>query len=119
MNMDPLNEHYRTGAAKVAKVAIVPPQAHQGIESAIERFKAALPGWWYTLGECERSCDASCAPTRESQDLALIPFDERFNSGFHCDLPQPSTLADALGAVAHLALLARLVARRQREEAKP
>lgn len=87
--------------------------AHHGIEAMIARFKTALPGWWYTLGECERSCDASCAPTRASADLALIPFDERFNSGFHCDLPQPSTLADALGAVMGEALSAKAVARKE------
>lgn len=78
-----------------------------GLERMIGRFKQALPGWWYTLGECERSCDASCAPTRESDDLALIPYDERFNSGFHCDLPQPCCLSDALYVVMQEALAAR------------
>lgn len=87
---------------------VTEPQS--GLEAAIASFKAALPGWWYTLGECEKSCDASIAPTRDSEDLALIPFDERFNDGFHCDLPQPSCLVDALGAVTRQAGIARRVA---------
>lgn len=66
------------------------------LENAIAEFKSALPGWWYSVCECQVSCDASCAPTVESPDINLIPRDERFDSGFHADLRQPSTLADAL-----------------------
>ncbi|WP_257540618.1 hypothetical protein [Sphingobium sp. CFD-1] len=87
--------------------------AERGLEAMIARFKQALPGWWYSLGECEKSCDASCGPTRDSDDLALIPHDERFNSGFHCDLPQPSTLAEALDVVREEALSARFIAQRR------
>lgn len=71
----------------------------EGLERAIRQFRTALPGWWFSLGECDVSCDASCAPTRASSELALIPIDERFNEGFHVDLPHPSTLADALREV--------------------
>ena len=70
-----------------------PHDCHTGIESAIAEFRTRLPGWWYSLGECQVSCDASCAPTSHSGDTALIALDERFNSGFHADLTQPSTLA--------------------------
>jgi hypothetical protein len=77
------------------------------IEQAIREFKTALPGWWYSLGECEVSCDASCAPTRQSPDLALIEKDARFDSGFHCDAEQPSTLAIALRDVMEQALKAK------------
>lgn len=69
------------------------------LEAAIARFKRDLPGWWFSVGECQVSCDASCAPTRESEHMALIPQDERFNSGFHVDDPQPSSLAKALDIV--------------------
>jgi hypothetical protein len=69
------------------------------LESAIAEFKAALPGWWFSLGECQVSCDASCGPTRESPHIYLIPYDHQFNEGFHADLPQPSTLATALRTV--------------------
>lgn len=69
------------------------------LELAIARFKHDLPGWWFSIGECQVSCDASCAPTPESPHIALIDRDDRFNSGFHADLEQPSTLAHALHAV--------------------
>lgn len=78
-----------------------------GLEAAIVLFKASLPGWWFTVGECQVSADASCGPTRESPDIALIPKDERFDSGFHVDLPQPATMADALRVVMEEALQAK------------
>ena len=80
------------------------------LEATIASFKAEFPGWWYSLGECEKSCDASCAPTRESEDIGLIDLDERFDSGFHADLPQPSTLAQALETVMMEARTATLAA---------
>jgi hypothetical protein len=43
-----------------------------GLETAIAEFKAKLPGWWFSLGECQVSADASCGPTRESPHIALI-----------------------------------------------
>lgn len=79
-------------------------QTHLGLEEAISDFKKALPGWWFSLGECQVSCDASCAPTSESEHIDLIPLDDRFNSGFHVDLLQPSTLAEALRTVQNEAL---------------
>lgn len=66
-----------------------------GLESAIAEFKAALPGWWLSTCEGQVSCDASCAPTVESEHIALIERDRRFTDGFHVDL-----MADALAAVA-------------------
>lgn len=69
------------------------------LEAAIKRFKADLPGWWFSVGECQVSCDASCAPTPESPHIALIVRDPRFDSGFHADLEQPSSLAEALDSV--------------------
>lgn len=82
-------------------------KCHEGIENVIARFRRELPNWWYSLGECQVSCDASCAPTSESPDLALIPKDDRFNSGFHVDVPQPSKLSSALLIVLHEALAAK------------
>lgn len=80
---------------------------HEGIEKVIEKFREELPNWWYSLGECQVSCDASCAPTSLSPDIGLIPQDERFNSGFHADVPQPSKLSHALLIVMHEALAAK------------
>lgn len=68
----------------------------QGLEMAIIAFKLALPGWWFTVGECQVSADASCGPTRDSPHIALIPVDRRFDDGFHADLPQPASMAAAL-----------------------
>jgi len=79
-----------------------------GLEQAIAGFKAALPGYWYSVGECQVSADASCGPTRESDDLELIERDCRFDDGFHVDLLQPATMADALRHVMGEALAARV-----------
>lgn len=81
--------------------------APDGMELAIVMFKEALPGWWYSVGECQVSADASCGPTRESDDIELIPLDRRFDDGFHADLPQPATMADALRTVMQEALEAK------------
>jgi len=77
-----------------------------GLEAAIAEFKARLPGWWFSVCECQVSADASCAPTRESEHIALVEVDGRFDDGFHVELPQPDTLANALRTVMAMALLA-------------
>jgi hypothetical protein len=81
--------------------------APDGLEAAIREFKATLPGWWYSTGECQVSAYASCSPTRESRDIELIAKDRRFDDGFHADLPQPATIADALHDVMRQALEAK------------
>lgn len=67
-----------------------------GLEAAIIAFKKALPGWWFTVGECQVSADASCGPTRQSPHMELIPKNRQFDDGFHADIPQPATMAAAL-----------------------
>ena len=48
-------------------------------------------GWWWSVGVCSVSCDASIGPDVAYCDKeTLIAFD----SGFHADVPQPSTVAD-------------------------
>ena len=85
------------------------------LEAAIAEFKAALPGWWYSVAECQVSCDASCAPTVESPHIAWITGSgDCWDAGFHVDLPQPSTMAQALRVVMKEALAAI-----QEREAKP
>ena len=93
-------------ATQFAKVWEWQTAAANGLENAISEFKAALPGWWFSVCECQVSCDATCAPTRESQHIFLASHDDRFDSGFRVDLPQPSTLADALRDVQAQALAA-------------
>lgn len=84
-----------------------PEDCHTGIEETIAEFKRTLPGWWYSLGECQVSCDASCAPTKMSADIELIDIDKNFDAGFHVDILQPNTLSQALRAVMEDALDAR------------
>ena len=77
------------------------------LAEAIREFKAALPGWWYSVCECQVSCDATCAPTVESADINRAAFVSPFDHGFRVDLPQPSTLAQALRHVMREALEAK------------
>lgn len=76
------------------------------LEAAIARFKTELPGWWFMVCECQVSCDASCAPTTESPHIDLIAANPAFDSGFHADLVQPSSLAAALDNVREQAIAA-------------
>ena len=88
------------------------------LEAAIAEFRTWLPGWWFTVGSCHLSADASCAPDRNSPDLALIeeaggrtsPFD----AGFHFDDRRPgATLANSLRVV----MLEAISERRRRLDA--
>lgn len=84
-----------------------PAVCHQNLEETVATFKEALPDWWYSVGECQVSCDASCGPTRLSDDIKLVPLDSRFNEGFHADLEQPSSVAEALRQVMQEAIEAK------------
>lgn len=89
--------------------------AHDDLPAAIAEFKAALPGWWYSICECQVSCDATCAPTVESPDVALAAFGNPFDHGFDVALGQPSTLAEALRHVMREALTAKALAQAEGE----
>lgn len=69
---------------------------HDDLPAAIAEFKAALPGWWFSVCECQVSCDARIAPTTESPHISRVEFGNTFDEGFEVALPQPSTLAQAL-----------------------
>jgi hypothetical protein len=60
---------------------------------AIREFEAALPGWWWSVGYCHLTRDASCGP-----DFRVLgvehPHTIAFDAGFHND--NKGTLADAL-----------------------
>lgn len=90
-----------------------------GLERAILDFKEALPGWWFSIAECQVSCDASCAPTVESPDIALALFANPFDSGFHADLAQPSSMAEALRDVMTQARAAKAALNARPSDAKP
>lgn len=74
------------------------------LPAAIKEFKEKLPGWYYMVCECQVSCDATIAPTTDSIDIDLVWVDPKFDEGFSVDLPQPSTLAQALRHVMQEAL---------------
>jgi hypothetical protein len=86
------------------------------LDRAIEAFKAEFPGWWFKVGECRMSCDAEIGLDKHDLGPSGIHLDEdltryRYFDGsdeFSVDLPQPSTVADALLYVMALARTARI-----------
>ena len=77
------------------------------LQTAIMEFEKALPGWWYSLGICSVSRDASCGPDIAGPDAALLKIGE-FDRGFHCDDGDAnSTMADALRNVMAQAIQAK------------
>jgi hypothetical protein len=85
------------------------------LEDALKLFPAEFPGWWWKVGECRISCDADIAidwydvgPDGKHPDRDLFaPHRTVFDDGFSVDLPQPSTVADALLTVMAKARAAR------------
>ena len=80
--------------------------------AAIKEFEAVLPGWWWTLGSCGVTRDASCGPPRAScgPDYSSPDVDKTelkfFDNGFHCD-DSNGTVASSLRSVMHQALEAK------------
>ena len=82
--------------------------------AAIKEFETVLPGWWWSLGYCSVSRDASCGPPRAScgPDYSNPDIDRLelriFDKGFHYDDVAPrSTVAGSLRNVMRQALAAR------------
>lgn len=73
--------------------------------AAIEEFERLLPGWWYSLGTCSVSRDASCGPDRTGPDADLLE-QKLFDDGFHHD-DREGSMADSLRIVMEAALKAR------------
>lgn len=65
------------------------------LQEIIADFKQEFPGWWWSVGECQVSCDATVGPTTEAPDANLL-FIKAFDEGFDGDLRQPSTVEAAL-----------------------
>jgi hypothetical protein len=60
-------------------------------------FAQELPGWWWTVGDCEVSSHASCGVQRGGPDEDLLHVESGiFDEGFHADVRKPSTPAIAL-----------------------
>jgi hypothetical protein len=81
-----------------------------GLVAAIEAFRTLLPGWWYSLGDCGVSAHASCGPDRQGGDADLL-VQPLFDAGFHADIAQPATIAEALHDVTEQGIAALAVAR--------
>lgn len=62
---------------------------------AIAILEKELPGWWWRIGNCSVSADASCGPDRAGPDAHLLEI-RLFDDGFHADLRHPSDVATAL-----------------------
>ena len=84
------------------------PTDTEELGKAIAEFEASLPGWWWSIGHCSVSRDASCAPDRAGADAQLLR-ERQFDEGFHCD-DREGTLAGALRNVMQQALAARRAA---------
>jgi hypothetical protein len=65
------------------------------LDEAKAKFTSELPVWWWTVGECDLTCHASCGPDRSGIDSELLQ-ERVFDNGFHADLGKPSTPEQAL-----------------------
>ncbi|CCB64423.1 protein of unknown function [Hyphomicrobium sp. MC1] len=85
--------------------------------AAIRRLEKELPGWWWSVGACHVSADASVGPPPRPWAHASIGpdsdgpaahllDDKSFDAGFDCDLRQPATCADALNGAIDAAIRA-------------
>ena len=87
------------------------PEPTAALALAIERVERELPGWWWSVGACHVSSDASVwtqgrasvGPEPQSV-LGYILDDPVCDAGFHNDLAQPSSCADALNGAIAMAL---------------
>lgn len=70
-----------------------PPTDTRALAQAIEEFEHKMPGWWWSVGHCELTRDASCGPDFRVLGMGH-PFITEFDSGFHWD--GEGTLADSL-----------------------
>lgn len=77
----------------------------QDLAAAIAEFEAKLPGWWFTIGVCSRSADASCGPDLSGPDYQLCAM-RLFDEGFHCD-DANGTMASSLRTVMNEAIEAK------------
>ncbi len=81
------------------------------LDKIIADFKAEFPGWWWSVGECQISCDATVGPTTVAPDAYLLQH-RLFDEGFHGDLIQAATVEDALLNAINVARTARKTAKR-------
>jgi hypothetical protein len=66
-----------------------------GLEAAIEKLQHELPGWWWSVGSCHVSADATVGPDSDGPDRHLLQLRE-FDEGFDGNLLHPATVEEAL-----------------------
>ncbi len=71
------------------------PEAASGLQNAIEKLYRELPGWWWSVGNCHVSADATVGPDRDGPDADLLYLPE-FDGGVDGSLLHPATVTDAL-----------------------
>lgn len=76
------------------------------LTEAIRRFHILLPGWWFSVGLCHVSADATVAPDRAGCDADLLKM-RFFDSGFSADIMPPATMAKSLIQATIMGMLAR------------
>lgn len=107
-----VSEIKRMPCARGSKsAAAVYPQHKTDLAMAIGEFERKLPGWWWSIGNCSVSRDASCGPDRSGPDADLLTRRE-FDAGFHCD-SRDRDCAYALRNVIRRAVRARNRVRRE------
>jgi hypothetical protein len=80
------------------------PQDTGALAHAIAEFERRLPGWWWSVGSCSVSRDASCGPDRNGPDADLLK-DRELDEGIHHD--GDGTVADSLRIVMERAIARR------------
>ena len=86
------------------------PEDTAGLAAAIERCEKELPGWWWSVGACSVSSDATVRTGRATVGpdplgvLGHVLDDPVCDAGFDCDLRQPSSCAIALNGAIDMAL---------------
>lgn len=74
--------------------------------AAVAEFEKALPGFWWSVGQCSVGAHASCAVDGRGDQARLmegVKAREPLDDGFHCDTRGGSP-AEALRDVMHQAL---------------
>lgn len=79
---------------------------YAGLEAAIEKLHRELPGWWWSLGNCHVSADATIGPDRTGPDAPLLRLKE-FDEGIDGSLLHPATCTEALLHAIELAKAAK------------
>lgn len=77
------------------------------ITLAIAVFRHVLPGWWFRLGLCALTGDASIGPDFRSDVAPPREIVDKYDDGFHADLAPGNGLHRVARALLHCTVQAR------------